>query len=336
MEVGLMTAAKFGVINILRPTYSMNPHENFFPIRSHIYGHQHLPNSTYKIKKNCFETSYKFNTLGFRDQLEAKTTEKSRVLVIGDSFMEGVGVNEDKRFSDLLEKASKLPHLNFAMGDKGTTQAFLIYDSIAKTYQHNAILWGIFPTNDFIDDDPNFGKNIDGIKPCWSGTYPNYELKFFPEEAPSKKTSSTIKRFLKSYTYTYNAIFYLKETIKLILVKEHQIPKTGYFNYTEEQLKRMQYSIERLRLSANDKSITILCIPSANDLKAKEKKQQNIEIVLRDICSNLDIEFIGLYELFAAQDQLKNDFYYQCDSHWNPDGHRIVKDYLLQNSTLYN
>lgn len=336
-EVCLMIAAKSAYINILMPTYTLNPHEDFLPVRSYIYGHQHLPNSSYTVKKFCLETHYQFNKLGFRDQLESQSSSKKRVLSIGDSFVEGVGVKEDERFTDLIENKSQLTHLNFGMADKGSTQAYLIYDSIAKHYEHSSILWSLFPTNDLIDDDPDFGKTVNGIKPCWSGEYPNYDLKYFPSEAPKEKPNKLWKRILKNFTYTYDALFYLKESLKLKFSEPHQFPKTGYFNYSIDQLNRMKYSINQLKKSAKNKPITIICIPSTIDLdNTKARSQENIEESLKSYCENLDIEFIGLFDLFMQDKSAIQKYYYECDSHWNPNGHILVADYLLKHSRLYN
>lgn len=336
LEISLMVLVKSGSLNILMPNYEMNPHEDFLPVRSNIYGHQHLPNSTYRVKKYCLNTFYEFNELGFRDKLHPKKSSEKRVMVIGDSFMEGVGVNEEERLPDLLEKETGLSHLNFGMADKGTTQAFVIYDSIAKKYSHDAILWSLFPTNDLIDDDPNFGKSILGIKPCWSGEFPNYDLQFFPKDAPAEKSNVAIKRFLKSYTYTYDALFYLKENFKLKYTKRESFPSTGYFNYSEEQLKRMVYSIEKVKEASNGKPITIICIPSTLDLDPKtERNQENIEIHLRDVCHKLGINFLGLYELFNSKENPIEAYYFECDSHWNPKGHELVLEYLKDNGEIY-
>lgn len=335
IELSLMLAVKSGFINILMPIYQMNSHEDFLPLRSNIYGHQHLPNSTYRIKKYCLETNYQFNALGFRDQLQPKQSPIKRIMVIGDSFMEGVGVAENERLSDLLEKKMGMPHLNFAMADKGSTQTYLIYDSIAKNYSHEAILWSLFPTNDLIDDDPNYGKSINGIKPCWTGTYPNYELAFYPLEAPYKKQNKRWKRFLKSYTYTYDALFYLKEHLKLIWTKDQSYPLSGYFNYTDDQLNRMKYSIQKLKESSAGKPITIICIPSTLDLDAtNERNQKNIEIPLRTFCKQQGVAFIGLFDLFSSRKNSISEYYYECDSHWNPKGHALVADYLLNDVKL--
>ncbi len=328
LELSIMFLTQSGQLNILMPTYQMNPHEDFLPLRSQIYGRQHLPNSNYRIRKNCLNVDFEFNALGFRDQLPDKIAKSRRFLVIGDSFVEGVGVNEKDRFSDLLEQETGLPFLNFGMADKGSTQEFLIYDSIASQYEHESVIWTIFPTNDLIDDDPKYGKNENSIKPCWIGKYPNYDLQFVPETAPMSRPNNALKRFLKAYTYTYDALFYLKQMWKTKQQSE-SYPLTGYFNYSEDQVARLLYSMEKMKASAGDKPMYLICIPSHLDLDEQNSRTQaNIEGLLKAHCDSLGIQFIGLYDLFKSKNW--KAYYLDCDSHWNENGHKLVADYLLK------
>lgn len=313
----------------------MDSPEDFLPERSMIYGHRHQPNSTYQIKKNCLNTFYHFNELGFRDELLPHKDSSKRVLVLGDSFMEGVGVSEEERLSDLLEKETGIPHLNFSMADKGTTQSFIIYDSIASKYDHSAILIAFFPINDFIDDDPQIGKNENSIRPCWIGEYPNYQLQFVPKEAPKFKESSTWKHFLKTHTYTYDALFYLKESMKEKIGSRKNYPNTGYFAYSKEQFNRMKFSLLKIKEKAGSRSITLLCIPSHLDLLNPQKKS-SVEDKLSIFCDSINVEFIGLYDHFqSASEKPVEEYYFSCDSHWNKEGHKKVKSIVLKESFVY-
>lgn len=332
LEVSLFFLVKLGFLNMITPTYNLPEYGYFSPVRSNLFGYQHQPNSTYKINKSCFTTEYSFNSLGFRDNEHAKSSNRPRVMVIGDSFMEGLGVSEDQRLSSLLEKETNIEHLNFAMSNKGTCQEFIIYDSIASKFQHDVVLWSIFPQNDLSDDDPTV-KDEDNIAPCWSGNYPNYELTFFPKQAPQIKRKSFLKRFLKNYTYSYNALFLLKESLK----KQKDYKPIGYFDYSKSQLDRVKYSILKLKEAAKNKKIVIICIPSHLELAYSydPKNQQTIENELMEFCSQLDIEFIGLYPYFKQSKSTVEDLYLECDSHWNPFGHKKTMEILLKESETY-
>jgi hypothetical protein len=335
LEVSLHFVVKAGLLNIIIPTYQMNDSEDFLSERSFVYGHRHQPNSTYRVKKYCTDQTYRYNSQGFRDEESKKTSRKKRVIALGDSFMEGLAVEKDERFSDLLEERTSIKHLNFGMADKGSTQSFVIYDSIASKYDHDAVLLSLFPQNDLIDDDPNFGKNLNSIRPCWIGEYPIYKLAFVPEDAPAKKHSASWKHFLKSYTYTYDALFYLKESIKSQATAK-QFPKIGYFDYSEAQLNRMKYSLLKLKQAAGNKPLIVLCIPSHLDLQQNKNAAESIERELSSFCLKNSIEFIGMFDrLKSASSKPVIDFYYECDSHWNYKGHKLAFQTLMKESSFY-
>ncbi|MBD99031.1 MAG: hypothetical protein CMO34_04235 [Verrucomicrobia bacterium] len=336
LEIGICFLVKAGHLNIIMPTYTMGDSEDFLPERSYIYGHRHLPNSSYTVKKNCVETVYHFNGLGFRDEMHSVRSDKSRVLLIGDSFTEGLGVNEDERFGDLLEKESKRTHLNFGMADKGSTQAFSIYKSIASEYDHDAVILSIFPVNDFIDDDPDFGKHAESIRPCWIGEYPNYTLEFVPKDAPANKPTSKWKHFLKRFTYTYDALYFIKEQFKISLNNDVAMPSSDYFNFTESQLNRMKYSLLKIKALAKHRPLVVVSIPSHIDLQSNIHAEHSIEGPLSKFCSENNIDYLGLYNTFnEASSDPEEDFFLSCDSHWNAKGHQLVAETLLKKSGLY-
>lgn len=333
LEISVIALVYWAGLNILLPTYNLNSPEFFLPERSHIYGHRHRPNSTFELQKNCLQTLYRFNSLGFRDENHSLSSNKSRVVVLGDSFMEGLAVEEENRVSDLLENKTGITHLNFAMSDKGSTQSYVIYDSIASKYDHDAVLLSVFPINDFIDDDPTIGKNSNSIRPCWTGQYPNYELKFFPDSAPTFKKTVHWKHWLKSFTHSYDALFYLKESLKSLL-KERNYPKTGYFSFSQQQLNRMKYSLLKIKEKAGSKSITLVSIPS--HLSFEKEEGISVETPLQSFCDSIGIQFIGLFQPFKnASNSPEKEFYYRCDSHWNEAGHQLAFEIIIQNSSIY-
>lgn len=335
MEFCFFIAVKSKAINILMPTYELNSPNDFLSERSFIYGHRHQANGTFEVRKNCLHNYYQFNSLGFRDEEPIKKANGKRVIVLGDSFMEGIGVSESERLSDLLEEQSEVPHLNFGMGDKGPTQLYSIYKNIASEFEHDAIIISLFPANDFIDDDPSIGKTKNSIRPCWIGDYPNYQLQFVPDSAPAKKEDSKWKLFLKRYTYTYDALFYLKESIKAKFANR-SYPKLGYFDYSQEHLNRMIYSLEQIKKLASDKKIILLAIPSHLELQGIQNNSQSIEIPLKEFCNKMNIEFYGLYTLFKkASSRAWEDYYLSCDSHWNQEGHAWLANHLLAKSDYY-
>lgn len=68
--------------------------------------HKFIPNYKGILKQKEFSTSYNINSLGFRDYEYSidKPNKVFRILMLGDSYTEGWGVEIDETFSKIVEK----------------------------------------------------------------------------------------------------------------------------------------------------------------------------------------------------------------------------------------
>lgn len=90
------------------------------------------------------------NAAGFRSNREAAhcSTGVRRIVVCGDSFTAGDGVDNEERYSDLLE--TLLPGVeahNFAIPGTGADQQYLIYREIASLLAHDLVVAAVFVEN---------------------------------------------------------------------------------------------------------------------------------------------------------------------------------------------
>ena len=118
--------------------------------------------------------------------------------MIGESFIEGFGLKNSERMSDLLEQKTGIEHLNFATsGHFGRTQYFLLYKHLASSFRHDAVIVGMLPDNDFTDEDPEHGKlnSPDQYRPYFLKVGAEYKLVYQnPNKQGSSKNSSAKKR----------------------------------------------------------------------------------------------------------------------------------------------
>lgn len=84
------------------------------------------------------------NETGFRSEHEyvkEKTPGKFRILLFGDSFTAGDAVSNKHRYGDVLE--TLIPNIevyNFALPGSGTDQHYLVWQEIAKEFEHDLIV----------------------------------------------------------------------------------------------------------------------------------------------------------------------------------------------------
>ncbi|GEM_PF-5975433 len=74
------------------------------------FHHVMIPNSTCRFKTEEWDVIYRINSMGFRDEEVAKTkaSNEVRILLLGDSFGQGFGVDLDKTFANSLERKLSL------------------------------------------------------------------------------------------------------------------------------------------------------------------------------------------------------------------------------------
>lgn len=91
------------------------------------------------------------NSVGMRDDRDFPTEKpetRRRLLLLGDSFTFGYGVDADERFSSLLEaRDAGLEVLNFGLCSSGMDQQYLVYREIASRFESDAVLWTPFANN---------------------------------------------------------------------------------------------------------------------------------------------------------------------------------------------
>lgn len=137
------------------------------------------PNLQDSIVNLEFKTSFKTNELGIRhtNLISNKFNgERKNILVIGDSYVFGLGVEQDKTFCSLLNK--KFEHLRFINSgiiNTGPYQHQNIIKSITSNYQIQGILYCSF-ANDIGDTPTKFPAKVDLInnwKKLFNFFFPN-------------------------------------------------------------------------------------------------------------------------------------------------------------------
>ena len=77
----------------------------FFVQPDSVVHHKFIPLAKSRFKTSSFNTHYEINSLGLRDKEYPlkKPAGTTRVLMLGDSFTEGIGVEANETFSKVLE-----------------------------------------------------------------------------------------------------------------------------------------------------------------------------------------------------------------------------------------
>ncbi|WP_046743955.1 hypothetical protein [Kordia zhangzhouensis] len=348
LEIVLAIYIRAAEIKIELPTYTFQNTQNFWFDLNDDFGTLHLPNDEYRQKKYCFDVVYKTNSKGFRDVERTIESSPKRVIALGDSFTEGIGVLANNRLTNLLETNTQIPHLNFGLaGNFGPIQYMMLYKTFAQNYAHDAVLIGVLPSNDFIDDDYDIALHVGGdrYKPFLKGTYPDYEMVYHTKNREDSKAQPTKQRFihklLKNFTYSYNMYRYLKVMQRVKAIPEDELLDTSkvpsYFNYTQAQFDRMKYALEEIKCLAGNRPVMVYSIPIEKEIKAYRQHGENpLGKQLKAFCDSANIAYL---DLLPKTNRFKEEEYQAlflpCDGHWSESGNAFAKKEIQSYFTYY-
>jgi lysophospholipase L1-like esterase len=339
LEAGTGVACWLGLMEL--PTYPVyvRPTGRRLPVEwiadlSPKWGVWHPSNATYRHQAACFDVRYQSNTYGARDRERSKSAHKPRIILLGDSMVEGYGVADPQRVSEALERLTGKEVLNFATsGSFGPTQYGLLYDHLASTFDHDLVLVGMLPANDFRDDDPAYGRvhYSRRYRPYWTGPGPDYRLTYFVPQITESSyhpayqsralgVGSQVRGWMRDYTFSYNAI------AALMRIRRRQEGYAGYYDYIPEQWARTRFALHRLAQSvrARGARVAFFLIPAHTDLiRYQQAGAPPLAHDFGEFCRQENVACLDLLPAMAAQPK-PAQLYHTCDPHWSPQGHQMA------------
>jgi hypothetical protein len=300
------------------------------------FGVWHSLHSSEVVQTRDFAVTYETNSVGARDVERQRDQATKRVVVLGDSVVEGWGVESRKRLSNRLEASTAIPHLNFGMAHFGPYQSYLVYRDLAKTFAHDIVMLGVFPYNDFLDLDFEAAAHALGYeyryRPYLIGEYPDYRH-FDHREA-------TWQNFLRRRFYTYSAIDFVIDRLtdhtvdgyKSQLYNDRDLYFSYFYDYSEDQLQLLKHSLELLQAEATGKTMVVVLFPALPDFA---RLQQSGPSPLADEIRSVDqagtLRVVDLLSEMARSGADHSKYFVSpehSDFHLNPKGNRVAAEIL--------
>jgi len=313
-----------------RPTYRLAPNE-FWADVNPAFGIWHRANGHFFHQGGCFSVEYRTNSYGARDIERTIHSAQPRTIVLGDSFVEGFGLPDHDRLTNILEARTGREHLNFGTGGGfSPLQYALVYRTLASRFDHTQVLVGILPDNDFHEMDR------DWLARMYSGQYRPYYTNnlsiaymghFDPRsrDGLADRTEAAMRAYLASYhvgQYLYASRFYWRT----------RNAYSGYNDYTPTELAKLQAALSLLKrtAAAHHAQLTVFLIPRANDFArlhqagtnrvgpALEQWGGQAGIPIKDLLPEMDNRANGNYR----------SYFLECDGHWSARGSEVAADIL--------
>jgi lysophospholipase L1-like esterase len=144
----------------LGPLYVSPERDRFWKYDS-VLGWAHEPGQEGVFATPQFRTTVRINEKGLRDRAHSyeRQGDRKRIVVLGDSFAWGYGVEESERFSQLLETSLDVEVINAGVSGYSTDQELLWYRNEGTKYETDLVIL-VFAGNDVGDNEQELVSTI--------------------------------------------------------------------------------------------------------------------------------------------------------------------------------
>jgi hypothetical protein len=216
------------------------------------------------------------NAEGFRDQpFTPKTAGERRVIVLGDSFVSNVAVEEERVFTRLLERSlGETRVFNLGVNGYGPVQEYLLLTQLLERYAPDLVVVVIYLRNDFTDNlGHRWVENLPSPAVRLSDDRRSVEL-FLPEAgAHAPEDRPLIKRLHLAYLVkhaAYNLFAWLSSTQALLgQPPEYYLCKKATGPAAEELFKVMELMLLKIATYCRERSIPSLFVLAPSRVQAE-------------------------------------------------------------------
>jgi hypothetical protein len=357
MKLSLITASSFlAAIMLFEIFLRFSPFS--YGITPMIYdkdiGMWHKRNFSNYLIQDCYQNKYFFDNFGRVKNNYQYDTEKKDIVIIGDSQIEALQVENKSVIHNSLFKElnGKFNVLNYGLAGTGPSQQLEILKHKVDLNNISSLVQLILLENDFGDGDQNNLERVNRPK-VYIEFKDNNDFKIikpkpynYQEKLRDFLGNFELYIYLKKTYYYYTRLFSYDQIIssvstadeqtfipagnmKAALLKEKQINgvEMNVFineNYMWKQLEGAIYQTKQLALKNNFK-YTVLVISSfeingLSDYRIKFEKFLNAH----------DIDVVNIVP-FLELLEVNNELAFSCDAHWNKNTHLGLAKFLSEN-----
>jgi len=323
----------------LGPLYVSPERDRFWKYDS-LLGWAHQPGQVGIFETPQFRTTVHINQKGLRDSdhLYERTHDTRRILVLGDSFAWGYGVEVAQRFSQLLETSMGVEVINAGVSGYSTDQELLWFRGEGIKYKPDLVLL-FFAGNDIGDNEQQLVNTI-YYKPEFAQEDGQLILKNYPVP----KTSPQGK--LIYYLSQRSALFYF-------LVLRYFDLRSAYQNFRASSDATTSDAATSFASAINTTKAPFgLTIDLLHEIdKISESMGARIMVVAtdrwwnsptgetyKDFINTLYSEGFLVLDVESTPGFDPGEMLIPDDGHWSPAGHefvaRKIKDFIESNQLL--
>ena len=349
------------------------PGEYFMPHNQAIFAVRPNSKSSIVIKNNngnLIKVNRTISSQGIRDhEYGPKTPNVFRIVLLGDSYTMGYGLEADETIDNVLERLLLKEHMgihiqviNCGHGAYAPWQERILLQEKGFTFEPDLVILQLFPPNDVAGSYSKVGKYLDAIDVEWEQLLQSFRLQH--------QWPVHIERVCKKHSQAYRLVLAVVNHPGIIrpLLEQYRLyssthyppitPRTNRNPYIEVCLKDWYPKLEEawgiytdsirgirddcleegvdLIAYAHSDQISI-CPPSEWDKLNERFPDSPYEInkdirLTNELLEELNVPYVDI--LSALKKYSVEDIYYIYDGHFTPKGAEVVaeclRDYLLE------
>ncbi len=288
------------------------------------------------FKQGQFQTEgslshIELNSRGFRDRDHGDVAPagKKRILLLGDSFAWGYGVEFSDIFFEVLQQDSnRYEFINTGHCGYGSDQHILMLKMVADDYSPDAVVL-MFVLNDFayLTQSSAYGY----AKPYFRLSDKGLELKNNPVPKTEKEISSDKgpkkEKFNRKYLYKHSLLFKLFEDSREDLQYRLGMKDANEF-FKEDHVKWLlgKKILGEIKLFCDREGMELVLCIIPNKLQLYTFYDAgDPQRMIEKFCRDHGIPCLDMLENFRSRDK---KLYFDYDPHWNKEGHLLASELL--------
>jgi lysophospholipase L1-like esterase len=306
----------------VKPLY-VSPERDHFWKYDPLLGWAHEPGQEGIFETPQFRTVVRINDNGLRDRPHSynRQNDIERIVVLGDSFAWGYGVEESERFSQLLEKSLDVEVINAGVSGYSTDQELLWYKNEGIKYETDLVIVEL-AGNDVSDNERQLVSTV-----YYKPKFVLEEDQLVPTNYPVPKTSAQGK-FIYALSQRSALVYFLVQRYFDLLslyrnakVDSHHTnsPVHG-ISAEREDFKLTIALLDEIRNIAKSRKAKFMIVATDRwwDSPSSETYPDFINALRTEGFLVLDVESMPGFDPEVML--IPND------GHWNQAGHKFVAD----------
>ena len=330
--------------------------ERLFRRLSKIYHHDlakkvHVPNALWgNLKYEIFT-----NSLGFKDKSYREVPLVSisyRIVFIGDSFTEGIGMDYPNTFVGLIDKELSKKGIEVLNAGVNTYSPIIYWRKVKYLIEELGLQFNelvvFLDISDAEDDVKNYTLDDQGNVILLESSEP------VAAKGKTKNQQGKLKNFIKTNSFlTYHLLNMIYDFLSShqIIARESRsnltrgtwtFDKTIYDDWSHRGLEKMETHMDKLYelLNKHHIKLTVAVYPWPSQIYAGDLNSVQVQF-WKKWCAQHHVNFINYFSYFVKGNaekerlQLIDQYFIEDDVHWNKRGHQMIANIFLSHYTEF-